>query len=343
MGSAQSGKAVGFPAVMAAGLVLALADNGGAARVVERDQSVLSFESPLGQTAQLAVDGDGVQTVTVRNADGGVAARLAVAPGWASRGIDLTVDDFGDFELALSAAEPPAATINLEALPEAAQVSVSGGGTGAPAISVAVSDPNGERVGAALAITTIEDASGISIVYDVLPEDLAAAEAADDEGGTGRVTPLFPGLAEEHALGGSVTLAASGVAVDGVMVVSLAYNPDDVSADDEPALRLHRFSNAAGAYQPVGSNDRGVGAATVTPGDYGVDTTAHAAWAVVDQLGSFAVGIPDSTLPSTIDGGDDDAVATPTALVPRGRLCGVPGVLGFAATFLSLLALRRVP
>ena len=120
-------------------------------------------------------------------------------------------------------------------------------------------------------------------------------------------------------------------------MVSLYYAAADIARLDESDIRVHRFENSTGAFEPVGNNDRGIGAASTGAGDFGVDAELDAAWCVTDQLGTFAVGVTDDTLPATVE--DDDLGGNGLGGTSRG-LCGALGTLGLLPIFAGLVALR---
>ena len=153
--------------------------------------------------------------------------------------------------------------------------------------------------------------------------------------------PDVAGLQDGLAYGGTVTIAASGLAADAVVLVALSYDEDDIVAITEHELRLHRFSATLVKYVVAGSNDVGVSEPTGILGDYGVDVDADQAWAEVDTLGTFAIGIPQATQSATAGGdGATTGGSRPACGGGGGGMCGAMGMLCLPITLLTLMSMR---
>ena len=283
----------------------------------------LTFTSALGQSATLTVDESGIVAITATDSHGNASFTLNLAGYGDSDSIVLTVDSDASVNASLATASGESLSLLLFMMPEGAALSVD---REEDAAAITVRDPSGQRLSASLDITHLAAVVTVSITYDELPEQIEP----------GRITPLFPGLVDENALGGGMSFAATGLSTESTMALAFHYNAADLDGITESKIRVHRFTNATGAYEPVGENDRGLGAQTSATGDYGVDPEAHAAWAVVDQLGSFAVGVTDDTLGAGVvnDGGD-----APNGT--QGALCGAAGMVSLLFTFLMLAGMRR--
>lgn len=271
--------------------------------------SALTFTSPLGQSASLIVDETGTSQITVENADGTDAALVVITSPADGGEINLAIDESGDVSLLLTDDYGALLSFDVTSPPLGTTLHVAR--DDANGVRVAVTDPTNDLIGVSFAATEAANEVFLTITYDELPDD-----------GAERITPLFPGLANEDALGGSVTIAASGMSPESVMTLIFSYNPADLVGMNERELRVHRFTNSTGAFEPVGENNRGEGSPTDALGDYGVDTAAHTAWAVVNKLGSFAVGVSDGTLPLGIaDEPTDGGGASGTICGPIGMIC----------------------
>lgn len=300
---------------------------GAATGTAVRQQGSLAFHftSYANQTAELAVAGDGSKSITVSDNDGGAALVVSISGRGDENEIQFRVTDERDVTITLGYASGESVTVAMTDQPEGATVAlqVKAGGFAASVI-----DPSADRVGVSLELIAVESVSGISIRYDDLPI----------EGGEGRVTPLFPGFLNEAALGGSVTLGATGMTIDSATVVALIYAAEDAAGLNEPDLRVHRFENTTGAFEPTGDNDRGIGASSTEVGDFGVDTGADTAWCVVDRLGTFAVGVTDHTLPAVVE--NDDLGGNGLGGT-GGGICGALGMFAMVSMTMGLAAMRR--
>lgn len=285
--------------------------------------AVLTFQPLDTETAALSDDGEGTTRVTVTAADESTLLTLDLIGFAAGTTIDLARTAASDFEIDV-VTDDLSLTLTLESLPTGSPVVLTLASDGA--LEVTASDPTGERAGVGLTVTELGPRLGVTITYDPLPEEYA-----------GRITPLYPGLLDENALGGSVTLAASELADEARVMVALTYLNDDVAGLVEADLRVLRFSNAAGRYEAVGENNRGVGEPSTGAGDFGVDVQNNVVWAVPESLGSFVAGPPDPTLPSIII--DDDNSDTTGGVA----FCGPAAALWFplAMAGLTLAAWQR--
>lgn len=295
-----------------------------------RQQGALAFNftSAANQTATLSVAGDGSKNVVVEDADESTALTLSITGRADENDIELRVSAERDVTLTLNYESGETVTAALTAQPDGAAMHVEVDADGG--FTVAVTDATGDRVGVSFGMTAAEASSSISITWD----DLPAEENTDSEG---RITPRFPGFLNEDALGGSVTLGATGATSESAMILSLFYADADVENLDETELRVHRFENSTGAFEPVGSNQRGIGAAGGAVGDFGVDGDGNAAWCVTDQLGTFAVGVTDDTLPAIVE--DDDLGGNGLG-GSTGGICGAVGTVGLVPMLLGLVAMR---
>ncbi len=288
-----------------------------------QESSVLTFTAGAGQTATMSVDDGGIQTVTVLDSAGDDAFSVVASGYSGNASIDLGLGDDGVVSLLVSASSGSDVSADLSNLPIQADVNVTL--VDNDSVTVQASDSSGDLISPSVLISGAGSSVGVSIAYDALPQERDA----------GRITPLFPGLVEENALGGSVTISASGLTVDSVVVVALEYSEGDVSSIDEAKLRVLRFANETGRYESVGSNDRGVGTPSMIPGDFGVDAESNTVWAVVASFGSFVAGVPDNTLSATIVEEGSDGGMTSTGI------CGAVGAVCFPLTMLTLLGMRR--
>ncbi len=292
--------------------------------VAGRGGGALTFTSSLGQTAVMEADEFGAVYVTVSNADGSDALTLsATGPGDEVDAV-LTMAAADALQAVLSSGDVTL-TLSVSGMPAGAALEATLGGEGETQVRIA--DPARERAGVSLSATSLEVDASLGFVFEKLPEDAAA-----------RVTPGYPGLRDEIGYGGGVTVSANGITADTLLVVALHYYAEDLGALAESELRLHRFSHAAGQYELVGTNNRGAGSATRQAGDFGVDPSMGAVWAVTEDAGSFVVGAPRETLPSMID---PNNAGGPVGSV-FGQMCGSVGALMFGAMFVSLAGLRRV-
>lgn len=246
----------------------------------------LTFEPLEAETAVLSDDGAGTTLITVTDEDESVLLPLSLVGFSAGASIDLARAGATDYDIDVTTDEF-ALVLGLNSLPVSGPVAVGLSANGQ--LTVGAGDPTGDRIGVGVTISDLGPNLGLDIAYDPLPEEYA-----------GRVTPLYPGLVEENALGGSVTIAAAELTPSSRVRVVLSYQETDLEGMDEQDLRVMIFSNATGRYEPVGENDRGIGEPSMGEGDYGVDTVNNAVWAVVDHTGSFVAGVPDPTLPSII-------------------------------------------
>lgn len=284
----------------------------------------LTFTSDLGQTAVLEADESGTVFVAVTNADGTDALTLSAAGSGGDLDVVLTMISAEAIHAVLTSGDATL-TLTVNGMPAGAGLEATLGGDGETQVRIV--DPAHERAGVVVVASALEAVASLGVLFEELPDDPA-----------GRATPHYPGLRDEIAYGGGVTLSADGITADTLIVVSMHYYVEDLGTAAESDLRLHRFSNAAGQYEVVGTNNRGVGAATRQAGDFGVDTSMAEVWAVTEDLGSFVVGAPRATLPATID--PNDAVGPVGSVF--GPMCGAVGALTFGAMFVSLVGLRRV-
>jgi len=304
--------------------------HGAAVQTGIRQQASLAFNftSAANQTAELAVAADGSKTVEVTDNDETAAMTLSITGRADESEIDFLVSSERDVTIALRYESGESVAMALTAPPDGAIITLTIEADGA--LSAAIIDPTYDRAGVSVTMTAVESDSALDVVFDELPAEEAA-------GNDGRVTPRFPGFVGGEALGGSVTLSAAGLSTGGIYVVSLFYAAADVAQSDESDLRVHRFENSTGAFEPIGTNGRGNGPASSGPNDYGVDLEQHAAWGVTDQLGTFAVGISDDTLAAIVE--DDDVGSNGLGGAVRG-ICGAMGTLGLLPLVTGLIALR---
>lgn len=297
-------------------------------KVRQQEALAFNFTSTANQTAALSVAGDGSKSIVVTDDDDSTAMTLSITGRADENEIELRVDSERDASLILTYATGESVTLSLIAQPDgtAVTVNVDEGGE----LSASVTDPSTDRVGVAVTLTAIESSAALTIMWDILP----AEEATDEEG---RVTPRFPGFLNGNALGGSVTLSAIGMTSESATVLSLSYADGDTDGLDESDIRVHRFENSTGAFEPVGSNQRGIGSPSRQVGDFGVDTDGNAAWGVIDQLGTFAVGITDDTLSATVE--DDDLGGNGLGGNTTG-ICGALGAMGLFPMIVGLVVMR---
>lgn len=299
-----------------------------ATKVREQGALAFNFTSTANQTAALSVGGDGSKNIVVTDDDDSTAMTLSISGRADENEIDLGINAERDATLTLNYDNGESVTLNLIAQPDGTTVTVNVDENGE--FSAGVTDPSTDRVGVSVELTAIESSAALSFMWDTLP-----TEEATDEGG--RVTPRFPGFLNGNALGGSVTLSAIGVTSESAIIMSLAYADGDADGLDESDIRVHRFENSTGAFEPVGDNHRGNGEPSRQVGDFGVDTDGNAAWVVVDRLGTFAVGVTDDTLSATVE--DDDLGGNGLGENATG-ICGALGAMGLFPMIVGLVVLR---
>jgi len=136
-----------------------------------------------------------------------------------------------------------------------------------------------------------------------------------------------------------------------VAVIAMYYGPDEVAASDATGLRLH-WLDGSNRWRVAGTTYDGdvpfpLQATRGDLGRHGVDTANHCAWAVLDHLGRFAVGIPQPAATpapqepppnSEPTSGTDPATSDGTSPPPPLSMCGAVGTMGASVSLAALLA-----
>ncbi|MFQ5424238.1 MAG: immunoglobulin domain-containing protein [Phycisphaerae bacterium] len=168
--------------------------------------------------------------------------------------------------------------------------------------------------------------------------DEGAAASATDMADTPRLT--------RRLTAGSTLPAGSFVAV-----IAMYYGSDEVTASDAADLRLH-WLDGSDRWRVVGTTVDGdapfpLQATHADLGRHGVDTANRCAWAVLDHVGRFAVGIPQpATTPASQTPppnpeptpGTDPSTTDSTPPLPPPSLCGAVGTMGTSVAPAALLA-----
>lgn len=275
-----------------------------------------------GSDIGVSLTDDGGQILVVTNSDGTPALSIGIEGLGDNPIIDATIDGAGDQTILLRDAAGASFSFGLKNVPDDADVDFAAREDGT--VEVDVVDSTGEAAGVSILASDVFRAFGITVTYDEPPDGGAA---------TSRVIPGFAGLEDEQGLGGSVTLAATGLTTTSVVSVDLSYTDADLSSAGitEADLRLHRFNTSKGEFEPAGENDRGARAPSGVLGDYGVDTSGNGAWAEVTALGQFVVGVPKVTQ------GEVEVIPG----CAGGGLCGTMGIICLPACFAGLVGMKR--
>ena len=105
---------------------------------------------------------------------------------------------------------------------------------------------------------------------------------------------------------------------------------------NEADLRILRLNEDTNEFEPPGASDVGTGAPTGVLGDYGVQMEFNTAWAEVDTLGTFAVGVPEGE--TVIEPPPEQPV---TGVCGAGAApCGVVGMINWFGMISGLFLMR---
>ncbi len=273
----------------------------------------------------LSIDENGDQKLVLTNSEGKKALNLQVAGLGDGADIDVTIDDQGNQMVVLTGAGGSTVTLDANSLPEGATLRFSTTDDGAVAVSV--TDETGESIDVNIETSGAGDNVVFTITYNTAPA-------------SAKVVTGFEGFEDDQSLGGSVTINATGLNEGAEIVVSLDYTDADVTEAGvtESDLRAYVLNTTSGEYEAPGANDKGDTEATETLGDYGVDTSINSAWAVVDTLGTFAVGVPKAEVTPT-----PTPTPTPnTGLCGSGVApCGAAGIVSWLAMLAGFITLKR--
>jgi len=200
-------------------------------------------------------------------------------------------------------------------------------------IVVSVTDDSGATHNVILEAIGADRDIVINVIYNVAEQE------------AGQAAPGFDGTVmaggDQMANADSVTLEAVGLLGSAVITVAVEYWEADYTGGDESELRLHRLDDETGQYLPAGTNDVGDAAPTQSLGDYGVDTAAKTVWAQVNELGTFAVGIPNQESFLVIIDIGDTSGAGGTRSACGGGMCGAAGMVTWFLMISGLVAVRR--
>jgi hypothetical protein len=184
-------------------------------------------------------------------------------------------------------------------------------------------------------------------ISDGLPGAEVSGTLRDDGAGA-----IFLGLMRTPGLTRRVRALTGMTAHSYIVVVVLYYDPAELGPFDERLLRVHRFETALQAWRPVGGAAAEEGPYPLRPGQVdlgrlGVDTANHCAWAVLDYLGEFAVGVtsneplpttpaPAPATPESPPPASTDQPLQPSDSQDAAAMCGSTGACG-AGTILPLM------
>ncbi|MCH7870816.1 MAG: hypothetical protein IID33_03865 [Planctomycetes bacterium] len=284
----------------------------------------------------VSIDDDGNQSLTLRDADGGLILELGVNGFGSGSQFDVAIDEAGDLTMVLTDAFGESLTLEISSPTPGASVEVSRDAAGD--LSILVTDGSGEAVD----VTILAFGAGGDVAFSITfnPEPLPT---------TSRLIDGFPGFEDEITLGGSVTIDVTGQEPDATFTLLLGYKQADVESGDldETGLRVRRLNQTLGEYEAAGTNDAGVGGATGAIGDFGVNLDTNSGWVELLEFGTFAVGI----VPSGADDGLDDQpgqplppsdnVGSPSAdCGAGGGMCGAFNTMILPLTLMSLLGMR---
>ncbi len=119
----------------------------------------------------------------------------------------------------------------------------------------------------------------------------------------------YNGLLTPPAIARRLFFMSDDVQSDYVTVIVMHYDEAELSGTDERNLRVFWYSAPQNWWQPVGTASLELGSYPTTPkvadvGRHGVDTANRCAWAVVDRLGEFAIGVSNGRPAPSSTGGD---------------------------------------
>lgn len=289
---------------------------GGTIAIHQAGSSSLAFSTTQAQTASLSIDEFGDRVVSVFDETGATVLTASFSGLGEALTIDLNVGEAGSYVFGIVGDQP--VSFSFAGVPTGVEASITVDAAGG--LTINVIDPLQQVVDASLFVPAVGDAAAFSITYVDDPQPDQAE----------RLVPGFPGLDNEESLGGAVALSATGLAAGTVMTVALTYDGDDKPGVEEADLRLTVLDEDTGVYSPAGTNDTGISEPPGALGDYGIDVDRNAAWANVSTLGTFAIGIPQSTLAATID--DDGSGGA--------DMCGGLGIVGLLPMFFVLAGWR---
>lgn len=290
-----------------------------------------------GTRVNVSIDDNGAPSITLSNPDGSQTLDLTASGFGHGSKIVLSIDEAGNPMIVITDAAGFTTTLDLNSPPQNAAVRVS---TDSPGnVSVGVANDAGDAPDVSIVASGVEGDVVFTVTFNAAPGNLATA----------KIVSGLSGFQDGKSLGGSVTIAASGLAEGGVVAVALTYEDADLAGINEADLRLLRLNESSGAFEPPGTRDVGDMAPTGVAGDWGYDSEKNSAWAVVSELGTFAVGVPESaSAPPEDDASDTGLSDDELEAIPELTQCGAGaapcGALGLTQSFLmvaGLAAIRR--